>query len=176
MRRVGTTRPAAAIGVIIWLCSASAPAAELGDAQIEIHYAPAENLEAIDRELIDSAGETIDMAAYVLTDWTVIDALVDAAERGVRVRIWRDRSATEHTNADELARLTATEGVELRVKHSSDLMHLKSYVVDGQILRTGAANFSASGEKRQDNDLVVIRDPALAARFEANFERLWSGR
>ena len=66
--------------------------------------------------------------------------------------------------------------MEIRVKHSRDLMHLKSYVVDGRILRTGAANFSASGEKRQDNDLVVIRDPVLAARFEANFERLWSAR
>jgi hypothetical protein len=34
----------------------------------EIHYAPAENLERRDVDLINSAGETIDMAAYVLTD------------------------------------------------------------------------------------------------------------
>jgi hypothetical protein len=34
-------------------------------------------------------------------------------------------------------------------------MHLKSYQIDGKLLRTGAANFSASGLKRQDNDLVV---------------------
>jgi len=31
-------------------------------------------------------------------------------------------------------------------------MHLKSYQIDGRLLRTGAANFSASGLKRQDND------------------------
>ena len=35
-------------------------------------------------------------------------------------------------------------------------MHLKSYQIDGKLLRTGAANFSASGLKRQDNDLIVI--------------------
>jgi phosphatidylserine/phosphatidylglycerophosphate/cardiolipin synthase-like enzyme len=35
-------------------------------------------------------------------------------------------------------------------------MHLKSYEIDGKLLRTGAANFPASGLKRQDNDLIVI--------------------
>jgi hypothetical protein len=35
-------------------------------------------------------------------------------------------------------------------------MHLKSYQIDGRLLRTGAANFSASGLKRQVNDLIVI--------------------
>ena len=34
-----------------------------------IHYAPAENLEHIDVELIDTAKREIDFAAYVLTDW-----------------------------------------------------------------------------------------------------------
>ena len=42
-------------------------------------------------------------------------------------------------------------------------MHLKSYQIDGRLLRTGAANFSASGLKRQDNDLIVIEGPAAAA-------------
>jgi hypothetical protein len=35
-------------------------------------------------------------------------------------------------------------------------MHLKSYQMDGRLLRTGVANFSASGLKRQDNDLIAI--------------------
>ena len=39
-----------------------------------IHYAPGENLEHVDVDLIDSAGHEIDMAAYVLTDWPVMQA------------------------------------------------------------------------------------------------------
>jgi phosphatidylserine/phosphatidylglycerophosphate/cardiolipin synthase-like enzyme len=49
-------------------------------------------------------------------------------------------------------------------------MHLKSYQIDGRVLRTGAANFSASGLKRQDNDLVVIESAAAAASYKRNFE------
>jgi phosphatidylserine/phosphatidylglycerophosphate/cardiolipin synthase-like enzyme len=44
-------------------------------------------------------------------------------------------------------------------------MHLKNYQIDGQWLRTGAANFSASGLKRQDNDLLVIDSQAAATAF-----------
>jgi len=50
---------------------------------------------------------------------------------------------------------------------------LKAYEVDGELLRTGSANFSLSGERRQDNDLIVIRDAKAAAQFEAHFQRMW---
>jgi hypothetical protein len=40
-----------------------------------IHYAPAENVEHIDVALIDSAQREINLAARVLTDWPVIQAL-----------------------------------------------------------------------------------------------------
>jgi phosphatidylserine/phosphatidylglycerophosphate/cardiolipin synthase-like enzyme len=53
-----------------------------------IHYAPAENLEHIDVALIDRAEREIDLAAYVLTDWPVIQALTRAADRGVKLRIY----------------------------------------------------------------------------------------
>ena len=53
-------------------------------------------------------------------------------------------------------------------------MHLKAYEIDGKVLRTGLANFSTSGENAQENDLIVIRDPGIAA-FEAHFERMWDG-
>jgi phosphatidylserine/phosphatidylglycerophosphate/cardiolipin synthase-like enzyme len=49
-------------------------------------------------------------------------------------------------------------------------MHLKSCQIDGRVLRTGAANFSASGLKRQDNDLIVIRDVQAAEKFKNTFE------
>jgi phosphatidylserine/phosphatidylglycerophosphate/cardiolipin synthase-like enzyme len=51
-----------------------------------IHYAPIENLEHIDVALIDRAEHEIDMAAYVLTDWPVMQALTRAA-RGLEAGV-----------------------------------------------------------------------------------------
>jgi phosphatidylserine/phosphatidylglycerophosphate/cardiolipin synthase-like enzyme len=48
------------------------------------------NLEQADVALIDRAEHDIDIAAYVLTDWPVMRALIRAAGRGVRVRIYMD--------------------------------------------------------------------------------------
>jgi phosphatidylserine/phosphatidylglycerophosphate/cardiolipin synthase-like enzyme len=52
-------------------------------------------------------------------------------------------------------------------------MHLKGYCVDHRVLRTGSANFSRSGETRQDNDLVALRDASVCAGFDAKFDRAW---
>jgi phosphatidylserine/phosphatidylglycerophosphate/cardiolipin synthase-like enzyme len=52
-------------------------------------------------------------------------------------------------------------------------MHLKAYAIDGVLLRTGSANLSPSGLKQQDNDLIILRDPEAAAKFEARFDKIY---
>jgi phosphatidylserine/phosphatidylglycerophosphate/cardiolipin synthase-like enzyme len=105
-----------------------------------IHYAPAENLEHVDVALIDGAQHVIDMAAYLLTDWPVMQALTRAADRGVHIRIYLDGAQlAEREPAKVFHDLAETPGVEIRTKRkSSDPMHLKSYQIDGRFLRTGA--------------------------------------
>lgn len=150
--------------------------ASLADQTPIVHYAPAENLERIDVGLIDQAQSSIDMAAYVLTDWPVMEALARAADRGVRVRIYLDGGQIgEREPTVPFQDLMADPGVEMRFKRSgAPLMHLKSYQIDSRLVRTGAANFSASGLKRQDNDLIILESRSAAAAFERNFEALFA--
>jgi phosphatidylserine/phosphatidylglycerophosphate/cardiolipin synthase-like enzyme len=93
-----------------------------------------------------------------------------------QVRIYLDGTQlAEREPAKVFNDLAETPGVEIRIKHKTrDPMHLKSYQIDGRLLRTGAANFSASGLKRQDNDLIVIESPDAAAAFERAFEGRYS--
>jgi phosphatidylserine/phosphatidylglycerophosphate/cardiolipin synthase-like enzyme len=146
-------------------------------AQPEIHYAPRENLESLDARQIGRAELSIDMAAYVLSDPRIIDALTDAAERGVLIRLYLDRSQfAEHgpTRGGLVEALLAHPSVVARVKGEGVLMHLKAYAVDGAVLRTGSGNFSRSGVASQDNDAIFITDPAVVDAFESNFERIWA--
>ena len=73
-----------------------------------------------------------------------------------------------------MARLAAAANVEIWTKRHGALMHLKSYLVDGRVLRGGAANFSASGLEQQDNDRFETDDPAAVAAFRAAFEASWA--
>ena len=112
------------------------------------------------------------MAAYVLIDWPIMQALTRAADRGVAIRIYLDGAQfAEREPAKVFRDLAETPGVEIRIKHeNSDPMHLKCYQIDGRWLRTGAANFSASGLKRQDNDLIAIESAEATASFKRNFD------
>jgi phosphatidylserine/phosphatidylglycerophosphate/cardiolipin synthase-like enzyme len=134
-------------------------------APLEIHYAPEERLDRVDVSLIENAQTSIDIAAYVLSDWAIIDALNDAAARGVKVRVILDPRG--HS---DVARIV---GLDIRQKRPGTLQHLKAFDIDGQILRTGSENFSHSAPT-QDNDLIVIRDQSAASKFEAHFASMWA--
>jgi phosphatidylserine/phosphatidylglycerophosphate/cardiolipin synthase-like enzyme len=154
------TRRAFAGALLATLCASIALAQE-------VHFSPEEKLDAIDAGLIASATRSIDFASYSLTDSIVLDALLDADKRGVAVRIVLDpRERQDFGRLGDLAD-------NVRIKHSGPFMHLKAYAIDGELLRTGSANFSTSGERQQDNDLIVIRDAKAAAQFDAHFERMW---
>ncbi len=159
------------------LTLSQAPAAPSSiDGQAQVHYAPGEDLESIDVALIGEAVKRIDMAAFVLTDRAVIQALREAAGRGVSVRIWRDANmAAKVGRYDVEAQLGGqVQGLEIRSNSPGDeLMHLKGYCVDHRLLRSGSANFSRSGETRQDNDLVALRGASVCAGFDAKFDGAW---
>ncbi len=151
----------AAISFLAVLCALTAVLAE------EVHYSPEEDLARIDSKLISEAKTSIDFASYALTDRVIIQALTDADHRGTAIRIVLD----PRERHDFLALGDLADNV--RIKRGGPYMHLKAYSIDGQVLRTGSANFSTSGEHQQDNDLVIIRDAGAAAKFDAHFERMW---
>ena len=148
------------VGAAAAVCAVTATLAQ------ELHYSPEELLDAIDAELIAGAKRSVDFASYVITNYAVLDALNAAERRGVVIRIVLDPG--EHHDFTKLGDLAH----HVRIKRSGPLMHLKAFSIDGEILRTGSANFSYSGERQQDNDLIVIRDAGAAAK--AHFERMWN--
>ncbi|WP_330082605.1 phospholipase D-like domain-containing protein [Methylocystis iwaonis] len=142
-------------------------------AGVRVFYGPGEGFESIDARLINGARHSIDMAAYVLTDRALVAALGRAAMRGVKVRVYLD--GEEAGRGSPILDVAGAPNLEVRRKaRSRDLMHLKSYQVDGATLRSGSANFSVSGEVYQDNDLILIQSPTAVAHFREAFERLWA--
>jgi phosphatidylserine/phosphatidylglycerophosphate/cardiolipin synthase-like enzyme len=167
----------AVASAFIWAFEGNGAARSKAPPAFELHYSPAENLEKFDVALIDAAKRKIDVAAYVLTDVAVIEALASAAARGVKVRLYRQHTERPASGRvlEALNLLQSMPNVEQKFKPAdAPFMHLKSYCVDGATLRMGAANFSASGLKHQDNDLMILRGPAVCDKFKAVFEQMWT--
>ncbi len=163
-----------AAGVLLGLLLAVIP----GTAQTVEHlYSPGDNLERSELAQLDTATRTIDVAMYSFTDRYLAEELAALARKGVRIRVYRDREqfAQEMRGAADTATgILLTAGIEVRVKGARDLMHLKSYAIDGRLLRTGSANWSPTGLKRQDNDVLYESSPEAVAQFERKFEEMWA--
>jgi phosphatidylserine/phosphatidylglycerophosphate/cardiolipin synthase-like enzyme len=147
----------------------------------ENHYSPFENLERIDADRIGNAQRTLDIAMYAFTDKYLADTVLNAARRGVQVRIYRDhqqfqdeeRKSGEHNDVSTSGMFAGQSNIQIRVKKNHELMHLKAYAIDGRMLRDGSANWSPSGLKRQDNNARFTTDPAQVKAFEQVFEEIW---
>ncbi len=148
-------------------------------APLRVAYGPEPGFAALDPDLIARARRTIDMTAYVLSDERVIEALSAAASRDVKIRLYFDPEQFRRVGAmnENVIALVNQPNVQARIKaEQNDLMHMKAYTIDGRWLRTGSANFSWSGETRQDNDIVIIDSPQAARAFTRRFEILWARR
>ena len=150
---------------------------EAATARVRIFYAPRDNLGMVDRAVIASAARSIDFTGYVLTDRAIAQALTDAARRGVRIRVYLDPDQPALKNPRAFSafwEMVRQSGISTRIKTGGgDLMHLKAYHVDARILRTGSANFSVSGSRYQDNDLLLIEGSDAVAQFVREFEYMW---
>lgn len=54
------------------------------------------------------------------------------------------------------------------------ISHLKLIVVDGLYTIGGSTNLSTSGESRQNNELIIVRDPVYAAESRAKIDLVHS--
>ena len=99
-----------------------------------------------------------------------------AAKRGVKIRLYLDPEQPGGRDGEggRVKQLMRGGNVAARVKgQGMDYMHLKTFQVDGRWLRTGSTNFSFAGQRRQDNDIIVLESRAVAEAFIQQFEILW---
>jgi phosphatidylserine/phosphatidylglycerophosphate/cardiolipin synthase-like enzyme len=148
-------------------------AAEPAEApSIEVAFSPSGGATDLVVKTIESAKNSIRVAAYSFTSKPIALALLEAQKRGVDVRVVADRSnATARYTA---ATFLATQGVPVRLDYRYSIMHDKFLIVDGQTLETGSFNFTAAAEARNAENVLVLHDAALAQQYEQQWERLWN--
>jgi len=138
---------------------------------------------------LGEARKSLDLALYDLrlpgpVGDQVGDALRAARDRGVQVRIaFNDDTPepeprpfepppprTEPTLLEQL-------GVPLAaIPGWRDLMHHKYVVRDGAAVWTGSTNWTLDSWEREENVLVAVDSPELAAAYTRNFSQLWEKR
>lgn len=133
--------------------------------------------------LIASAQSSLDAAFYDLGDMEVAQALIQAAQRGVRVRLVTDSDnmlpklengeAPANGLRDTIVALQQA-GVPVVDDKRSAIMHHKFVVVDNQVVWMGSTNSTSTSLYQHNNNAITIRNPLIAENYLAEFERMFT--
>lgn len=124
---------------------------------------------------VASAVRTIDLAAaYFVPDELLIEAIVAARRRGVRVRVVLpgphiDSEAVRIASKREWGPLLR-EGVEIHL-YQPTMLHTKMLIVDTELVSVGSTNFDLRSFRLNDEASLNVFDAGFAAAMTTVFER-----
>ena len=121
---------------------------------------------------IEAAKDSIDVAAYSFASEKVSDALIASHERGVTIRVVLDKShaARRYPAVEALHEA----GIAIRINHHYAIMHNKYLIIDDVTVETGSFNFTANAERRNaENVLVIKNNKTLASKYREDWDKLW---
>jgi phosphatidylserine/phosphatidylglycerophosphate/cardiolipin synthase-like enzyme len=149
---------------ILFLVCISAGASTL-NAEYSTCFVPGQRCELMISQVVDSAKYSIDVQAYHLTNKKIIDALVDAKARGIKVRVILDKGSRKE------ASVLLNHGIEVWIDYKRAIAHNKVMIIDGEGVVTGSFNFTESAQKRNVENAIYIKNKELAGEYEDNFEK-----
>ena len=118
---------------------------------------------------INAAKEEVLVQSYSFTNKPLGDALIAAYKRGVRVHILSDKGqeTAPHTQIKRLF----SEGIQVLIDKDVAIQHNKIMIFDQKRVLTGSYNFSNAAETRNAENIVVIEDKKVAARYRGNWTK-----
>jgi phosphatidylserine/phosphatidylglycerophosphate/cardiolipin synthase-like enzyme len=167
----------AVAGCLVFLWLPAAPAA--GAPPARAYFSPNGGAERAIVAALDGAAASIEVAMYAFTSRVLAKALLRARKRGVKIRVVLDgNDESEYSKGFYLLRkgidLRYTRGRRRRGRQASyGLMHDKFAVIDHRRVLTGSYNWTASAEKYNYENLLVLDSRPLAAEYEREFDRIW---
>lgn len=162
----------AGAGTLWWLERAAGPGPYASGGTMpawEVCFTPGGNCtELIVRE-IGQAQRQVLVQAYSFTSPPIAQALVAAKRRGIEVQVILDKSQlTERYGSGDFL---SHAGIPVLIDDPPGLAHNKVMVIDGQKVITGSFNFTRAAQDRNAENVLILRDEALAAGYAANWER-----
>ncbi len=142
-----------------------------GAARIRVYFGPEDEPAMALLDALAGAQDSIRFLAFSFTLDDLGSLLLRQAARDVALQGIFERVGSESVWS-ELGPLHCA-GLDLRQDGNPYLLHHKVFLIDDDTVVTGSANFSASGTRSNDENMLIIEDKALAAAYAAEFERRW---
>jgi phosphatidylserine/phosphatidylglycerophosphate/cardiolipin synthase-like enzyme len=149
------------------LTAANAQPATTSSPTWHVYFSPGGEATSAIRQALNNAKSTVLVQAYSFTSAPIAEALVKAHKRGVNVQVILDKS--QRTQKYSSANFLVNSGIPTRIDAAHAIAHNKVMVIDNEIVITGSFNFTKAAEERNAENLLVVKNRELAARYTDNW-------
>jgi phosphatidylserine/phosphatidylglycerophosphate/cardiolipin synthase-like enzyme len=132
-------------------------------------------INGIDVPIVEAIGQvqnTLDVVAFEMNNELMVEAILDAHERGVTVRMVTD---DDHglEDSDGIVQGMKDAGIPIVDDSRSALMHNKFMIMDSAAVWTGSWNYTINGTYRNNNNALVMQNAQAVAAYQDEFDEMF---
>lgn len=145
----------------------------IGATEMSVYFSPQDNtITSQIIPLINGSKNSIYMPTFLITHKGLTNALISAKNRGVKIKIIVD-AANANSKYSQHKKLREA-GIDVKVENYAGKMHSKTIVIDRETVVIGSMNFSKSGEIKNDENTIILKNPQIAEFFINQFNIIWN--
>lgn len=148
------------------------PTITIDGTRLDTYFSPDDGVLAALVPVLEGAQESIYFMAYSFTSNQLGDIVRRKAEKGLAVAGVMDEEQVHSNQGTEYDPFRQAK-LDVRLDGIDGLLHHKVFIVDKKIVAFGSYNFSQSAEERNDENMIIVYDPAIARQFLLEFQRVW---
>jgi phosphatidylserine/phosphatidylglycerophosphate/cardiolipin synthase-like enzyme len=152
------------------LSSTPHPTMNIAGVRVENYFSPRERVTDRIVSRLQRAEQSIHFLAFSFTSKPIGGALIERVQAGVEVQGVVETTGSETDSS--MFRPMKSAKVDVLQDGNPYVMHHKVFIIDRKTVIFGSFNFSNNAERDNDENLLIVDDPALAQAFEAEFQRV----
>ncbi len=141
-------------------------------AKTEVYFSPSKDCENRIVQAINDSKKEVVAAVYSINNPRIVEALINAKKRGVKVQVLTDRVQASQKNSGVLALKTA--GVDLKVHSKFKIEHNKFGVYDGALISTGSFNWTRPAADSNSENCLFLDEKEITNKYRSHFNHLWT--
>jgi len=143
----------------------------LNNKKIENYFCPEDNCAYYVAEEIKKAKNSIYFMTFSFTNSRIATAIVLKHYQGLDIKgVFEARQVSKYSRFN----LLEYQGIDVKRDNNKANMHHKVFIIDNKTVITGSFNPTAGADTRNDENILVIHDKAIASLFLQEFERIYN--
>ena len=116
--------------------------------------------------------KTLDLAIFTFTRDSIAQAVLEAYQRGVKIRCIGDDGNSKVKGSD--VRLLASVGIPCKTDNNLRFhMHNKMAILDNSVVITGSFNWTSQAVNKNQDNILFIEDKNIANQYTEYYNKIW---